>query len=109
MIKFVPLWVMIYGVVMHMWDNEGLGLIASYLGKPLYADDCTLNQEILAYVRVCVEINLDFTYPASIPLVLDGKISLEFPVEYQWKPAQCDVCMVFGHTTKDCSKKTMKR
>lgn len=35
---------------------------------------------------------------------LDGKITLELPVEYQWKPAQCDVCMVFGHSQNNCSK-----
>lgn len=55
---------MIYGVPLHMWDNDGLGLIASFLGKTLYADDCTLNQDRLAYARVCIEIGLDFSYPS---------------------------------------------
>ncbi|KAI3990405.1 hypothetical protein MKX01_021340 [Papaver californicum] len=43
----IPIWVLIYGVPLHMWDNEGLGLISSFIGKPLLADDCTLKNKII--------------------------------------------------------------
>lgn len=88
-----------------MWDNEGLSLISSYLGKPLLADDCTLMRTRLSYARICVEVDVDFHYPASIPLMIDGKIALEMPVEYQWKPPKCESCKVFGHSSKNCTKK----
>lgn len=88
-----------------MWDNDGLRLISSYLGKPLLADEYTINQNRLAYTSVCIEIDLDFAYPGSIPLLIDGKFSFELPVEHQWKPPKCDACRVFGHSTKSCGKK----
>ncbi|XP_026432075.1 uncharacterized protein LOC113329414 [Papaver somniferum] len=105
-IKSTPIWVKIFGVPLHMWDEEGLGLIASYLGKPLYADDCTINQDRLAFARVCIEIDLNFSYPASIPILIDGKIAIELRIEYQWKPSKCDACKVFGQTTNSCTLKT---
>lgn len=104
-VKSVPIWVLTYGVPLHMWDKEGLGLISSYLGKPLFADDCTINQDRLAFARVCIEVDVDFSYPENIPLLIDGKIAFDLPVEYQWKPYKCDVCKVFGHSSKDCGKK----
>lgn len=36
--------------------------------------------------------------------MIDGKIDLELPVEYPWKPPRCDLCMVFGHISKSCNK-----
>lgn len=53
---------------------------------------------------MCIEIDIDFKFPESIPLMIDGKIVLELPVEYQWKPPRCEVCMVFGHLAKNCNK-----
>lgn len=41
-IRKIPIWVLIFGIPLHMWDSEGLGLISSFIGKPLLADECTL-------------------------------------------------------------------
>ncbi|XP_026437146.1 uncharacterized protein LOC113335253 [Papaver somniferum] len=108
-VKSVPIWVLIYGVPLHMWDEEGLGLLSSYLGKPLSVDDCTINQDRLAFARVCIEIDVEFDYPEKIPLLIDGKFAFELPVVYQWKPHKCDVCRVFGQSTKACGKKKKTR
>lgn len=104
-IKSVPIWVMIYGIPLHMWNNDGFGLIASFLGKPILADDFTINQTRLAYARICVEIDIEFSYPASIPLLIDGKYAMDLPVEYQWRPPKCEGCKVFRHTSENCSMK----
>lgn len=31
------------------------------------------------------------------------------PVEYPWKPTKCDLCKVFGHSFKNCTKKLKLR
>lgn len=88
-----------------MWDIEGLSLISSFLGKPLLADDYTLNKTRLSYAKVCVKVDVDFIYPESIPLMIDGKIVLVMPVEYLWKPPKCELCKVFDHSSKNCTQK----
>lgn len=108
-IKTVPVWVKFFGVPLHMWNSDGLSLIASYLGIPLLADDCTINQTRLSYARICIEIDIDFDYPASIPLLIDGKFYFDLPVEYQWRPPKCDTCMVYGHNTRNCSRKLKRK
>ncbi|RZC76286.1 hypothetical protein C5167_000417 [Papaver somniferum] len=108
-IRTLPIGVLIYNVPLHMWDNERLSLISSFLGKPILADDYTLNRTRLSYARVCIEIDVEFDYPLSIPLMIDGKIAWEMPVEYQWKPPKCDVWKVFGHSSTNCSKKLKPR
>lgn len=94
---------------LHVWNEDGLGLIAIYPGKPLFAYECTINQNSLAYARICIEIDLEFSYPTSIPLLIANKIALQLPGEYQWNPPKCVVCMVFGHTLKLCVKKIKTR
>ncbi|XP_026377579.1 uncharacterized protein LOC113271871 [Papaver somniferum] len=108
-IKTDPIWVRIYGVPLHMWNEDGLSLIASYLGKPILVDDCTIKQSMLLYARICIEIDLDFSYPTSIALFIDGKFSFDLPIEYQWKPQKCEKCKVFGQSVKNCLTKVKSR
>lgn len=79
-------------------------MIASFLGKPLLADDITLKKTRLSFARIFVEIDLDFSFLSSIPSLIDGKFSFDLPVEYQWKPLKCENCKVFGHTIKNCTR-----
>lgn len=69
------------------------------------ADADTINRTRLRCARVCVEIDLDFTYPSSIPLLNDGTIEKELPVNYEFKPSKCDGCKKFGHYPSYCPKK----
>lgn len=42
--KSIPVWILIYNVPLHLWNNLGLSPIASFVGKPLIMDDCTINR-----------------------------------------------------------------
>ncbi|XP_026444822.1 uncharacterized protein LOC113345235 [Papaver somniferum] len=71
--KSIHVWMLIYNVPIHLWNNLGLVLIASFVGKPLMIDDCTINKTRLSYARVLVEINFDCQFPSAIPLWIYGK------------------------------------
>ncbi|XP_026391466.1 uncharacterized protein LOC113287022 [Papaver somniferum] len=104
-LETIPIWVLIHGVPLHMWNNKGLGMISSYLGVPLMADDITINMTRLSYARVWVVIDLDFDYPSHKPLLIDHTIEMELPVKYQFKPPKCDGCKTFGHSPSNCPKR----
>lgn len=70
--KSIPVWMLIYKVPLHLWNNLGLGPIASFVGQPLMMDDCTINKTRLSYARVLVEINFDCQFPSAIPLWIDS-------------------------------------
>ena len=69
-------------------------MIASMVGKPLYADKPTKNFDRVPYARICVDIDL----PESFSLC--GEEVNEFFVENHMLPP-CDKCKAFGHNMKN--------
>ena len=53
----IPVWALLYNVLVELWIPKGLIYVTSALGKPLFADSTTLSRRRLSYVRVCVEID----------------------------------------------------
>lgn len=73
-------------VPLYMWNVVGLGMISSNIGVPIMMDKQTLNRTRMSYARMCVEITADCEFSSSIPLIIDGKDTVEVKVEYTWKP-----------------------
>ncbi|XP_026458267.1 uncharacterized protein LOC113358797 [Papaver somniferum] len=107
--KTIPVWVMIYNVPLHLWNKLGLSVITSYLGNPLMMDECTKKKTRLTCARLCVEIDVECSFPSSIPLWIDGVHIMDLHVEYQWKPAKCLKCSSFGHKLNSCSSQVGKK
>ncbi|XP_026459478.1 uncharacterized protein LOC113360153 [Papaver somniferum] len=55
----------------------------------------------MAYARVCVEIAVDSDFPDHIDAMV-GKVPIQIPVKYSWKPPRCYHCGVFGHHQEKC-------
>ncbi|GJS63304.1 zinc knuckle CX2CX4HX4C containing protein [Tanacetum coccineum] len=75
----IPLWVKLHDVHIQVFEEDGISLIATYLGKPIIIPD------------------------------LDGPgfIKETIRVEYKWKPPRCHTCNIFGHTVESCPKKVV--
>lgn len=101
--KSVPVWMNLRNVPIHLWNEKGLGMIASVLGVPLISDLHTLNRTRMRYVRVCVEMEANNEFPDSIPVLYDGK-EFNVSVEYTRKPPRCLDCVTFGHSSSKCPK-----
>lgn len=65
---------MIYGVLLHMWDKDGL----KFITKCLYNKPIEIN-----LFQHGIEIDLNFSYPTSIPLWIHGKIALDLSVSVE--------------------------
>lgn len=68
-------------------------------------DHVTVNQESLAYARVCVEIDAAMEIPKFIDVeALDGNVTQIF-VRIPWMPMKCSSCKIFVYSDKTCSSK----
>lgn len=87
-----------------MWNETGLGNIASSVGTPIMLDKQTLNKSRMNYARVCVEVDDNCDFPSSIPVYMDGELAFEVSVECPWKPPMCSFCQTFNHSALKCKK-----
>ena len=104
----IPIWVLLYNVPVELWTPLGLSYIASAAGKPLFADSITLSRKRLSYARVCIEIEAGAQLIEEITLasgISEDPCSDTMKVKavYQWIPAQCSHCKVFGHNFQSCA------
>ncbi|CAL1380846.1 unnamed protein product [Linum trigynum] len=70
------------------------------LGKPLWFDQSTRLGRRLGYPKVCVEMNVDYAFLASLKLVPDKRFPLTVNLEYCHRPVICEKCNDFGHECK---------
>ncbi|XP_026451813.1 uncharacterized protein LOC113352177 [Papaver somniferum] len=104
-LKSVLVWMNFRNVPLFMWNNKGLSMIASYLGKPLMMDTQTLNKTRMSYARICVEVGVNCEFSESFTFTLGGKDRVEINMDYSWRPPKCSDCAVFGYVLSHCPKK----
>lgn len=94
----MPLWVKLSNIPFSYLSAEGISLIASGIGKPLFADEMTSSLEPLNFARICIEMSADSTFPDSINAnIFDEEYKvlkcIAVDVEYQNRPP----CMPYLH------------
>ncbi|KAG5246886.1 DUF4283 domain-containing protein [Salix suchowensis] len=104
-IRTIPVWARLQGLPFPLWNKKGLSMAASMVGKPIASDVATMQCTRLEFARVCVEID------AEVPLVHNFKVMstlsedpISVDVSYEWKPARCATCRVFGHSCKEIAR-----
>lgn len=85
-----------------------MSYLASGVGKPLYADKVTEEQQRLGFARVLVEIDVTSDCPKEITICHGNGSNITVVVEYPWLPPKCSCCGGFGHATHSCSNKERK-
>ncbi|KAK8655336.1 hypothetical protein V6N13_107918 [Hibiscus sabdariffa] len=83
-----PVWIKFWHIPLELYSQQGLGYLASALGKPMYADKATALKQHLEYAKICVEIGNCF----------------EISVELDWGPPRCSKCVLFGHSDDKCKR-----
>ncbi|KAL2248663.1 UNVERIFIED_CONTAM: hypothetical protein Sindi_2340000, partial [Sesamum indicum] len=62
----VPMWVQFQNLPMELWTNEGLSMVASGIGRPLYQDAITRACTRLNFARVCVMLDVTMKLPKHL-------------------------------------------
>ena len=65
----IPLWVNFPKLSLNCWGGRSLSMIASAIGVPIFADECTTNQTRISYARMLIEVNVTKTIPQKITVV----------------------------------------
>ncbi|XP_070021437.1 uncharacterized protein [Nicotiana sylvestris] len=64
----ILLWVTFPKLPMNCWRYKSLSKMASAIGKPLFADQCTANQTRVSYARILIEVNVTKEIPSEITM-----------------------------------------
>ncbi|KAL4323927.1 hypothetical protein GQ457_11G029880 [Hibiscus cannabinus] len=99
-----PIWVKLWHIPLELYSQQGLGYIASAIGKPLYSARATVLKKQLDYAKVCVEIDAKDDLPGSVMVELDDGYTEDVAVELVWSSPSCKHCTIFGHSDYKCSK-----
>lgn len=94
----IPLWVKFPNLPLNWWEAQSLSRIASGIGVPLYADECTTQVDRISYARVLIE--MDITKAPSKELKVEDPNGMQFTkaITYEWVPIYCLTCLTIGHT-----------
>ena len=65
----ITLWVNFPKLPLNCWGGGSLSRIASAIGVPIFADECTTNQTRISHARMLVEVNVTKTIPQKITVV----------------------------------------
>ncbi|KAL0295232.1 UNVERIFIED_CONTAM: hypothetical protein Sangu_3202900 [Sesamum angustifolium] len=105
--KQIPVWIRLKHLPMEYWTEEGLSIVASGVGTPLYSDKITRNCSRLDFARICVMLDYNSTLPKHLvvisPQLRDGKeVPTRVDIEYEWLPQICKHCCSLGHSVTAC-------
>ncbi|GJV09342.1 zinc knuckle CX2CX4HX4C containing protein [Tanacetum coccineum] len=111
----IPIWVKLHDVPIQVFEEDGISLIATFIGKPIMLDSYTSsmcneswgrNSFGRSLIKVNSEADLLNVVTIGIPsLSRDGFTKETIRVEYEWRPPRCDICNIFGHVHDHCPKK----
>nr|GEX13458.1 hypothetical protein [Tanacetum cinerariifolium] len=106
-----------HDVPIQVFEEDGISLIATFIGKPVMLDSytssiCTESWGRSSFARYLIEVNskvdLVDVVTIGIPYLSgDGFTKETICVEYEWRPPICDICKIFGHVHDYCLKRVV--
>ncbi|GKC15814.1 zinc knuckle CX2CX4HX4C containing protein [Tanacetum coccineum] len=113
----IPIWVKLHDVPLQVFEEDGISLIATFIGKPIMLDSytssmCKDSWGRSSFARCLIEVNLEAdlvdVVTIGIPFLTGDDFTKEtIRVEYEWRPPRCDECKIFGHVHDHCPKKVV--
>ncbi|GKD24600.1 putative reverse transcriptase domain-containing protein [Tanacetum coccineum] len=113
----IPIWVKLHDVHIQVFEEDGISLIATYLGKPIMLDSytssmCKDSWGRSSFAQCLIKINSEADFMESITIGIPdlnrpGHTKETIRVEYEWKLPRCLTCNIFGHTGETCPKKVV--
>ncbi|KAG5590670.1 hypothetical protein H5410_041184 [Solanum commersonii] len=82
----IPLWVTFPKLPLNCWGMGSLSRIASAIGVPLFADECTTKQTRISYARMLIEVNVTKEIPQQIAVMDPSGETFTQQVVLEWRP-----------------------
>lgn len=113
----IPIWVKLHDVPIQIFEDDGINLIASFIGKPIMMDSytssmCKDSWGRSSFARCLIEVGSEDELVEAITVGIpslngDGFTKESIRVEYEWRPPRCASCKIFGHIYEHCNKKVI--
>nr|GFB87392.1 zinc knuckle CX2CX4HX4C [Tanacetum cinerariifolium] len=113
----ILIWVKLHDVPIQVFEEDGISLIGTFIGKPVMLDSytssvCNEPWGRSSFARCLIEVNLKADLVDVVTIGIpslsgDGFTKETIHVEYGWKPHRCNICKIFGHVHDYCPKKVM--
>lgn len=87
---------------LHCWGDDLVRTIGNAVGK--YIDRRKPKDNTHAYIRICVEVDLEKGLPEVIRIKVDEWTHIQ-QLDYEKILFKCKVCHEYGHFANRCSKK----
>ncbi|GJW51081.1 zinc knuckle CX2CX4HX4C containing protein [Tanacetum coccineum] len=82
----ILIWVKLHDVLIQVFEEDGISLIATFIGKPVMLDSYTS--------VVCNDSWARSSFARCL-------------IKYEWRPPRCDICKIFGHVHDHYPKKVV--
>ncbi|GJX94484.1 zinc knuckle CX2CX4HX4C containing protein [Tanacetum coccineum] len=113
----IPTWVKLHDVLLQVFEEDGISLIGTFIGKPIMLDSYTSSMckdlwGRSSFARCLIEVNLEADLVDVITIGIPSLTGDDFTketicVEYEWRPPRCDECKIFDHVHDHCLKKVV--
>ncbi|GKA78451.1 hypothetical protein Tco_0784988 [Tanacetum coccineum] len=107
--------VKLHDVPIQVFKEDGISLIATFIGKPVILDSytssiCNESWGRSSFAWCLIEVNseadlMDVVTIGIPSLSGDGFTKETIRVEYEWRQPRCDICKIFCHVHDYCPKK----
>ncbi|GJW80727.1 zinc knuckle CX2CX4HX4C containing protein [Tanacetum coccineum] len=111
----IHIWVKLHDVSLQVFEEDGIRLIATFIGKPIMLDShtsfmCKDSWGRSIFARCLIEVNSEDDLVDSVTIGIPSLMEDDFTketirVEYEWRPPRCDECKIFCHVHDHCPKK----
>ncbi|VFQ95756.1 unnamed protein product [Cuscuta campestris] len=92
----LSVWVQLHNVPLQLWSEEGIGMLASKVGKPLRTDLVTKQQGKGGFCRVLVEVDISKQPMTHFEVACMGKTYTQ-TVVFEEDPKYCFHCKTWNH------------
>ncbi|GJR81781.1 zinc knuckle CX2CX4HX4C containing protein [Tanacetum coccineum] len=113
----IPIWVKLHDVPLQVFEEDGISLIAFFIGKHVMLDSytssmCNDSWGRSSFARCLIEVNSEADLVEAVTIGIPSLTGEDFiketiHVEYEWRPPRCDECKIFGHVHDQCPKKVV--
>ncbi|XP_074292942.1 uncharacterized protein LOC141619817 [Silene latifolia] len=108
-VSTVPVWVLFPNLDPCFWSQAALSKVASFVRKPICADEPTTLKSKIAFAQILVEVDLSKELPRGMTLQTPYRGTVLQKIDYEWLPYYCHLCHKIGHTKDRCNKNKTKK
>ena len=95
--SIMPLWIRLPNLPLNCWTSDFVSKIASLVGSPVCADECTSQQMRVTFARLMVEVDVTKPFVRQVLVDVGAGVVKEQKVIFEWAPPFFDKCKKVGH------------